>query len=916
MVAKEVSCKIIPIFIKSLKENNFSPDILCKGIPYNLDYLTKRNAYVEWDVMCRILSNLREIWNDDEYFIGLGKQLIKRRLINLNAVLAGFFVDVKDIYRMMNDPKKGFGNHNVKCITPSSKEIEEGHLEVTMDLPPGYQICREFFLITKGFFISLPLLLKLNPAKVKMRETDRGVIYNIFYPQTKSRFSFVKNIFSSPSSKQAVVAELNEAYELLYDRFYQLEESKEKTQLQAKQLEIAYNFSQLIRGELDLNDTLNTIVISLTDLKEVEAVEIKIDVTMEGEQIIRHLKTGNPILGTSEINRQLEAHNQVFGNINIWLDPKSNTAFVQKLLDYILPSISMEILNSLSFKLLTDYRNELEKKVSDRTKQLHKINRALSDSLNKLKDLKNSRDGFFAAISHEFRTPLTLIMGPIEKILENSTGAETRKKAEIILRNANRMLALVNQLLDLSRLDYGKLELKTTSGNIVDFIRGLLFSFESLVASKEIMLKLVSEDDHIELYFDPEVMMKIITNLLSNAIKFTDAGGVISIQITKENNTSVQIKIKDTGIGISESDLSKLFDRFYQVDQSLTRKYEGSGIGLALTKELVELHHGKIFVESKPRILGGENSGWTEFRLEFPLGKSHFKDDEIIKAGAQQKNISDSNYLIKEIFHSSEVTKTEIPADDKTLVLVVEDNTDLREMIKENLQNHYSVIEAENGVTGYTLAEENIPDVIISDIMMPEMDGYELTKKIKTNEKTNHIPVILLTAKAATEDKLEGLETGADDYLIKPFNEKELSVRVRNLIKIRQQMREKYLAQSLVQPGSVIVPSSQKVFLERLISIIKNNISNEKFSVVVLCREIGMSRTQLHRKIKSVTNQSTTEFIRNYRLQLAAELLTQDAGNIAEISNRVGFGSQAYFTKLFQELYGATPFEYKKQHKE
>jgi signal transduction histidine kinase/DNA-binding response OmpR family regulator len=626
------------------------------------------------------------------------------------------------------------------------------------------------------------------------------------------------------------------------------------------------------------------------------------------------LKIGNPLVGAPEINRKSQAHNQILGNVCIWLNPKSDKLYVQKLLDYILPSISMEILNSLSFKLLTDYRNELEEKVSDRTKQLHKINRALTESLNKLQDLKNSRDGFFAAISHEFRTPLTLIMGPIEKIIENSTEAETKKKAEIIWRNANRMLSLVNQLLDLSRLDYGKLELKTTSGNIVDFIRSLLFSFESFAESKEIMLKLFSEDDNIELYFDPEVMMKIITNLLSNAFKFTDVGGVISIKIVKVENTSVQIKIKDTGIGISESDISKLFDRFYQVDQSLTRKYEGSGIGLALTKELVELHHGKIFVESKSRILGDENSGWTEFKLEFPLGTSHFKVDEITNAEAQQKNISDSNYLIKEIFLSSKVNNAEISEDDKTVVLIVEDNTDLREMIKDNLLDTYSVLEAENGASGLKLAEENIPDLIISDIMMPEMDGYELTKKIKINEKTNHIPVILLTAKAATEDKLVGLETGADDYLIKPFNEKELTVRVRNLIKIREQMREKYLAQSLVKPGSVVVPSSQKVFLDKLTSIVHKNISNETFSVEVLCREIGMSRTQLHRKIKSVTNQSTTEFIRNYRLQLAAELLKQDGGNIAEISNQVGFGSQAYFTKLFQELYSLTPLEYKKQH--
>jgi YesN/AraC family two-component response regulator len=237
-------------------------------------------------------------------------------------------------------------------------------------------------------------------------------------------------------------------------------------------------------------------------------------------------------------------------------------------------------------------------------------------------------------------------------------------------------------------------------------------------------------------------------------------------------------------------------------------------------------------------------------------------------------------------------------------------------MIKEILQNDYGIVEAENGVKGLKLAEQIIPDLIISDIMMPEMDGYELSRLIKINEKTNHIPVILLTAKAAIDDKLQGLETGADEYLIKPFDENELRIRIKNLIKIRRQMREKFLSQMLIKPAEVIVPSGQKVFIDKLTSALEKNISNENFSVEALCEEIGMSRTQLHRKIKAVTNQSTTEFIRNFRLQRAAELLKKDAGNIAQITYEVGFSSQAYFTKMFQQVYGQTPMEFKKQHSE
>jgi len=915
MALKEVSCQILSFFFTSLKENKIPLAVMTQGIPYDINYLLNKKNSIEWDVLCKITSNIRAIKDDDEYFVELGIRLVEKKVIPLISMLAGFFVNVQDIYRMINNPKKGMGHAHTKCIVPDLREIEEGHFEIKLEVSPGYQNCREYFLLTKGFFTAVPLLLKSKPAKVIMQETEFGAIYNVSYPVGTNPFSWLRSLFSFPSSKKAALQELNDSYELLYDRFHQLEESKEQIQLQKQLLETAYQFTQLIRGELELDDTIQIISQSILDLDGFEAVEIKVDATMEGEQVIRHLKYGNPISGASGISCRLQAHGQTLGNITIWLNPNSNNLFVQKLLNYILPSISMEILNSLSFELLTNYRNELENRVTERTKQLHKINRALTDSINKLKELKLARDKFFAAISHEFRTPLTLIMEPSKNILSNSSDLNIKKKAEIINRNANRMLTLVNQLLDLSRLDYGKFELKPSAGDIVDFVRKLFFSFESLAESKDILLKFLCDEDRIELYFDGEVMLKIITNLLSNAFKFTDPGGIISIQLVQIDNSMIEIRLRDTGIGIDEFHISKLFDRFYQVDQSNTRKYEGSGIGLALTKELVELHHGKISVHSQPQISGDVNSGWTEFSLRFPLGTSHFKSDEIIEKESQKKYFSESNYLNPDLLFPSEITEAEVSIEEKTIVLVVEDNSDLREIIKENLQDIYFVMEAQNGAHGFKIAEENVPDLIISDIMMPEMDGYELTKKLKTNEKTNHIPIILLTAKAATEDKLVGLETGADDYLIKPFDERELTIRVKNLIKIRKQMRDKYLAQSLVLPGSIVVPTSQKEFIEKLTSIIAKNISNEKFSVEVLCSDIGMSRTQLHRKIKSVTNQSTTEFIRNYRLQLAAEFLKQDGGNIGEISNKVGFSSQAYFTKLFQDLYGQTPLDYRKQYK-
>jgi signal transduction histidine kinase/ligand-binding sensor domain-containing protein/DNA-binding response OmpR family regulator len=528
----------------------------------------------------------------------------------------------------------------------------------------------------------------------------------------------------------------------------------------------------------------------------------------------------------------------------------------------------------------------------------------------KLQEVDQIKSRFFANISHEFRTPLTIIIGSLEKLKSKMENNSDHKEFVVMKRNASRLLQLINQLLELSRIESGNVKLNASESDLVKFLKRIVASFSSLANQKNIQLTFnntpvdaVQTKEEIFVFYDKKKLETVFYNLLSNAVKFSPNGEKIDVSILKDDGF-VKIIFKNSGIEIPAVKLNNIFDRFYQVDDTGTRNFEGSGIGLSLVKEYVELHKGKIEVESK--------NNRTIFIIHLMLGKNHLSENEIVQEDLDQLQVD----LIPQSDLSTTSTQiiTEYVETDKTIILIVEDNPDLREMIKENLQDNYFVLEAENGLKGLKLAEETVPDLIISDIMMPEMDGYELASKIKTNEKTNHIPFILLTAKAETKDKLEGLETGADDYLIKPFNSDELKIRVKNLIKIRKQMREKYQTQMLVKPADVVVPSTQKIFIDKLTSIIEQNISNEDFSVEILCDEIGMSRAQLHRKIKAVTNQSSSEFIRNFRLQRASELLKQDAGNIAEISYRVGFSSQAYFTKTFQELYGQTPLEFKKQH--
>ena len=546
----------------------------------------------------------------------------------------------------------------------------------------------------------------------------------------------------------------------------------------------------------------------------------------------------------------------------------------------------------------------------------------------KYKEINRMKSHFFANVSHEFRTPLTLILGPAEKLISKFQDEDVQKQTGAIKRNANRLLGLINQLLDLSKLEAGKLELKASKQNIVPFLKGITMSFESVAERKDITLKVIPDREQIDLYFDKEKMTKIMTNLLSNAFKFTPEGGKITVIIKPSSfpplvkgelkGGSVEIKVRDSGIGISEEELPKLFDRFYQVDSSQTREHEGTGIGLALTKELVELHKGKISVNSKP----GEG---TEFIIELPTGRTHLKDEEIVEETAHtedvilhpdlvgKKNLVDNNTSDSLHFDRLGVTDSNSEGNEnKNIILVVEDNSDVREFIKDSLDNQFQIEEASNGEQGVRKAEQIIPDLIISDVMMPKMDGNELTRMLKNDEKTSHIPIILLTAKSEQQSKLEGLETGADDYLTKPFDTKELQIRINNLISIRRKLQEKYSRVDFIPVKKVEekkLSDLEEQFMSKVLQVIQTHLAEEEFSIEQFGKEVGMSRMQLHRKLKALTGKSASNYLRSIRLNKAKKMIEEQKGSISEIAYSVGFSSPQYFTRSFKDEFGYPPSE-------
>ena len=565
---------------------------------------------------------------------------------------------------------------------------------------------------------------------------------------------------------------------------------------------------------------------------------------------------------------------------------------------------------AIVFSIVKVRVRQLEKRTRRLENIIYERTATIREQTEKLKELDHLKSRFFANISHEFRTPLTLILGILEKYLKKP-GNES-SDFNIMKKNARRLLHLINQMLELSKLEAGNVNLTVQKTDLVRFVRRTSSSFISLAEQHKIdfrfnnlPLNAPSVMKEIFVYIDRDKMETVIYNLLSNAFKFTPEGEKVFIDLNAGSDHA-EIEIRNTGVEIPKEHLPRIFDRFYQVDGSSTRIYEGTGIGLALVKDFVELHQGEVYTES--------SNLETTIKIKIPFGFSHFSKDQVIESPESRAEEAgkDKPIIDEEVNQVKEEDGKKTTSPEASIILVVEDHFDLRNFICEQLENNYSIIEAEDGKKGLKLAEEIIPDMVISDIMMPNMDGYRLCKELKTNIKTNHIPVILLTAKASLENKIEGLETGADDYLIKPFNTDELMLRVRNLISVRKQIREKFQSEMILKPMEVIVPSSQKVFIEKLTKIIDENMEDENFSVEYLCNEIGMSRTQVHRKIKSITNKSTSEFIRSYRLQKAADLIKQDAGNMAEIAYMVGFNSQAYFTKSFQEIYGCSPMDYKK----
>lgn len=599
------------------------------------------------------------------------------------------------------------------------------------------------------------------------------------------------------------------------------------------------------------------------------------------------------------------------------LPPWWQTAWFRGLFALLILLIILAYVRTKTYLLQVQKRN-LERQVRLHTAELSKNNQDLeikNKLLEKQKieiqhmaDMLHEADQmklrFFINISHEFRTPLTLILGPAEQILALQPSPVISENTLLIQRNAKRLLRLVNQLLDLRRLETGNMKLHAVEGDIVFYLHKIYESFTYLADRHQMNYHFSSEVPSLITWFDPDIVEKIMYNLLSNAFKYTPDGGTIKLDLylAKEH---LNIELSDTGVGIEPENLSHIFERFYRVETKSLRKQGGTGIGLSLARELTNLHHGVLDAVSKV----GYGSTFT---LSLPLGK-HFLSDEEIEHAETADTENSYPHITSDVAHIEHTLPDPVPDqfnDNLPLLLAVDDNPEIIRFLQTNLSAQYNILTAPNGQAGLEKAFEYIPDIVVGDIMMPEMDGIEMCRQLKTDIRTSHIPIVLLTAKAEVDQQIKGLETGADDYVIKPFNLAILQTRLQNLVQSRSRLKLLFAGTAIPPPEALAINTTDRKFYEKLMSIIDQKIADPNLDGDIIAEMVGMSKTTLYRKLKSTIGDSVNIFIRNTRLKKAAELLREKELKISEVAYAVGFSDPAYFSKCFSLYFGKSPSEY------
>lgn len=563
-------------------------------------------------------------------------------------------------------------------------------------------------------------------------------------------------------------------------------------------------------------------------------------------------------------------------------------------------------LGGIVFYSLKENR-KINKKLQLQNKEILDQKRELEEMSVKARAANDAKLAFFTNISHEFRTPLTLILAPLEELLANTKNQPAQKQnLNLIHKNVIRLLRLVNQLMDFRKIEVDKMRLQASENDLISFVSEIMQSYQSIAHKRDIDLRLITNERSLMVWFDVNMLDKVLFNLLSNAFKFTKDGGFIHLYIAKEENNEAVIKVEDNGLGMSEEAVKNAFTMFYQGDYE---NQKGSGLGLALSKELIKLHKGSISLKS-------EKSKGTTFEIHLPLGKTHLEKQDMEEKAATPYVFYEDIKVYTTDLQPAATERNEVEGV-KTgkdySILIIEDNADLRGFLKKRWAGQYEILEAEDGPSGLRQAFDNVPDVIISDIIIPGKDGMALVNIFKSDVRTSHIPVILLSGQTNIEHQIEGMKNMADVYITKPFDVAFLEQTIKSLIANRSKLKDHFTSELPSNLKTQTLGKIDRKFISEFTALVESNLSNENFSVEDISKSLGVSRVQLYRKVKALLNINVNDYILNTRLQKAKYLLQHEESTISEVAYEVGFSSPAYFSTVFKSKFGVTPKAFKEK---
>ena len=766
------------MFFRALRRRKVMPERLAEGTGLSVEQLRNRHERIEWSEFLRIMQNVRSIWTREE-IIDIGGAGLRSPVVRAFVVVARLLFSARDFYRWTAMAGSGVGNQMVSCITPSLVEHDASRLTITLTMTPGYAPSEEFFLTAQGGFTEMPRLLGLPPSRVEMKLTESAAIYEIRHPLGGGALAWLRKALLWPFTVHATARELKEANEVMQARYAELHEARGVLAIQATQLRVAHTISGLIHGNLDVDRTLVAVTEALVSVGGFVGAAVHLSAAIDGKLLEMDASSGEQSCG-QPICSAMQSRGRPIGDVRVWHAAGDDPRERRELLEFVLPTLSMALDNAISYRALSDYQQALEIKVAERTTELVQARDALAKTVARLEEAQQVRDRIFANINHEIRTPLTLVhlaVSDLKKRHPERLDQRSMQELDGIEMSTRKLLRLVDDLLLLAAGHEDKLQLRVTAVDLARLLDVVVATWRVPAERKGLQIAFHGPSRCVR-FVDEEKLERVVTNLISNAIKFTPSGGAVQVDL-QEDVRGVEIAVRDTGIGIDDDLRKRLFGRFEQGRPAVHAGARGSGIGLSIVKELTEAHGGCVSVES-PR------GGGSVFRVLLPAGAQ-------VRAALVSDGDSSSAplRLVPEDFDASRAT-TPLPrvleaqsGPARATILVAEDDPLLADAIGRLLAADYRVVLAGDGLTALRMAQQHLPDLLVSDVGMPGMDGLELTRRFRELPGNRLAPVVLLTAFANLADRLQGFDAGALDYIAKPFEPPELLARIRSQLELR-----------------------------------------------------------------------------------------------------------------------------------